>query len=128
MAAAVALDGCATIRRELGADADVAVADFQRRRPESSTQSADTPVAADFLDDTRFLVIERSHRHVMVLLLGGQVVRTGRNAGLTAAHNRSESAQIQLAVVPVKAEQKADRHQNDTQQETADGRTDDHFG
>ncbi len=64
----------------------------------------------------------------MILLFGGQIVRTGGNARLTAADNRSESTQIQLAIVPLKAKPKAERHQNDAQQETADGRTDDQFG
>lgn len=111
VSAAVALDRRATIRRIFGTD--VAVADLQRRRSESSAECADTPVAAHFLDDARFLPIERSNRHVMVLLFGRQIVRTGWNARLTAADDHSESTQVQLAVVPVKAKQKANRHQND---------------
>ena len=50
----------------------------------------------------------------MVLLFGRQIVRTGRNARLTAADDHSESTQIQLAVVSVETEQKADSHQNDS--------------
>lgn len=113
VSAAVALDRRATIRRIFGTD--VAVADFQRRRSQSSTESADTAVdATHFFDDARFLPVEWSHGDVVVLLFGRQIVRTGRNARFTAADDHSESSQIQLAVVSVETEQKADSHQNDS--------------
>lgn len=95
MSAAVSLDCRCWV---LSADAG-AVRQLERRRPVDSTERADAATGR-IVDDARLLPVERAHRDVVVLLLGGQVVRAGRDLRF-ARSDRAEAAEVKRRAAPV---------------------------